>query len=230
MIKAAWARAKARGEGPTFSEKVNGVHEELHNWDKEVLKNPMKRMSDLKRELERLRRGPMTDANIESQKEIMVRLELMLEQEEIHWLQRARANWLKQGDRNPSYFHNFATKRRKKNTIKGLVDHNGMMQKDGEVMCNIVQDYFENLFTSEVGEPDLGVLLDVQRNVTPDMNAGLMAQFSYEEVKKALFQIGDLKAPGPDGMHTVFYKRFWELLGDDLVKEVLEAVNSTKIP
>ena len=57
MIKAAWARAKARGEGPTFSEKVNGVHEELHNWDKEVLKNPAKRMSDLKRELERLRRG-----------------------------------------------------------------------------------------------------------------------------------------------------------------------------
>jgi len=29
---------------------------------------------------------------------------------------------------------------------------------------------------------------------------------------------------------TVFYKRFWELLGDDLVKEVLEAVNSAKIP
>ena len=86
-------------------------------------------------------------------------------------------------------------------------------------MCNIVQDYFENLFTSEVGDLD-----------PPDMNAGLMAQFSYEEVKKALFQIGDLKAPRSDGMHAVFYKRFWELLGDDLVKEVLEAVNSTKIP
>ena len=64
---------------------MNDVHEELHNWEKEVLKNPMKRMSDLKRELERLRRGPMTDANIEFQKEIMVRLELMLEQKEIHW-------------------------------------------------------------------------------------------------------------------------------------------------
>jgi hypothetical protein len=121
-------------------------------------------------------------------------------------------------------------KRRKKNTIKGLVDHDGMMQEDGEVMCNIVQDYFENLFTSEVGDPDPGVLSDVQRNVTPDMNIGLMAQFSYEEVKKALFQIGDLKALGPDGMHAVFYKRFWELLGDDLVKEVLEAVNLAKIP
>jgi hypothetical protein len=62
------------------------------------------------------------------------------------------------------------------------------------------------------------------------MNQGLTAPFSCEEVKKALFQIGDLKAPGPDGMHAIFYKRFWDLLGDDLVKEVLDAVNSAKLP
>jgi hypothetical protein len=66
MIKAAWARAKAQGEGPSFAEKVNDVHDELHKWDKEVLKSPMKRMKDLQRELERLRRGPMTDANTAS--------------------------------------------------------------------------------------------------------------------------------------------------------------------
>jgi predicted RNase H-like nuclease (RuvC/YqgF family) len=94
MIKVAWARAKSRGEGPSFAEKVRDVHEDLHKWDKDVLKFE-KRIADLKRELERLRRGPMSAANSESQKEIMVRLELMLEQEEIYWLQRARANWLK---------------------------------------------------------------------------------------------------------------------------------------
>jgi hypothetical protein len=131
MIKAAWARAKARGEGLSFSEKVNDVHEELHKWDREVLKAPAKRISDLNKELERLKRGSMTNANTESQKEIMVRLELMLEQEEIHWFQRARANWLKQGDRNISFFHNYATKKRKKNTIKGLMDDSGTRQEDG---------------------------------------------------------------------------------------------------
>lgn len=230
MIKAAWARAKSRGEGPSFAEKVNDVHEELHKWDKEVLKAPVKRIADLKKELERLKRGPMTDANTETQKEIMVRLELMLEQEEIHWFQRARVNWLKQGDRNTSFFHNFATKRRKKNTIKGLLDANGNRQEDGAAMCNIVQTYFQELFNSEVGDPDPHVLSDVQRSVTQEMNTGLLAPFTYEEVKKALFQIGDFKAPGPDGMHAVFYKRFWDLLGDDLVQEVLQAVNSAQIP
>jgi hypothetical protein len=87
------------------------------------------------------------------------------------------------------------------------------MQEDGEVMCNIMQNYFENLFTTEVGDPDPNVLSDVQRLVTPDMNSGLMVPFSYEEVKKALFQIGDLKAPGPDGMHAIFYKKILGVVG-----------------
>jgi len=115
---------------------------------------------------------------------------------------------LKHGDRNTSFFLNYASKRKRKNTIKGLADHNGTIQEDGVTMCSIVQDYFGNLFTSEMGEPDPGVLADVQRYVTQDMNTGLLAPFSYEEVKKALFQIGDLKAPGPDGLHAVFFKRF----------------------
>jgi hypothetical protein len=39
------------------------------------------------------------------------------------------------------------------------------------------------------------------------MNAQLLAPFSPEEVKKKIFSIGDLKAPGPDGLHAIFYKK-----------------------
>ena len=79
---------------------------------------------------------------------------------------RARANWLKHGDRNTSFFLNYASKRKRKNTIKGLADHNRTIQEDGATMCSIVQDYFGNLFTSELGEPDPAVLTDVQHCVT----------------------------------------------------------------
>jgi hypothetical protein len=47
---------------------------------------------------------------------------------------------------------------------------------------------------------------------------------------KALWSIGDLKAPGPVGLHTIFYKRFWDMLGVDLIKEVLNAVNNISVP
>jgi hypothetical protein len=62
------------------------------------------------------------------------------------------------------------------------------------------------------------------------MNDILMAPYSREEVKKAMFNISDLKAPGPDGLHAIFYKRFWHIIGEDLTDEVLRAVNNRIIP
>jgi hypothetical protein len=49
-------------------------------------------------------------------------------------------------------------------------------------------------------------------------------------VKKAAFSIGDFKAPGPDGLHAVFYKRFWNICGDEITREVLQALNAGQIP
>jgi hypothetical protein len=57
-----------------------------------------------------------------------------------------------------------------------------------------------------------------------------LSLFTAEEVKKDLFSIGDLKAPGPDGLHVVFYKRFWPMVEEDLVAAVLQSLNSGKIP
>ncbi|KAJ1295804.1 hypothetical protein BS78_01G250800 [Paspalum vaginatum] len=63
------------------------------------------------------------------------------------------------------------------------------------------------------------------RRVTLEMNDSLLAPFSGEEVWAALESIGDLKAPGPDGMLSIFYKRFWGLMGDKVKEEVLEVLN-----
>jgi len=56
----------------------------------------------------------MTDESIAAKKEILLQLELQLEQEEIYWVQRARANWLKHGDRNTNFFHHFASSHKKR--------------------------------------------------------------------------------------------------------------------
>ena len=227
VVNSAWNKAKCSTR--TMMQALEQVHGDLQRWDRKVFRKPRKRIEKLKGELEELRRGPMTDEALERQRQILVMLEDLFEQEEIFWLQRGRANWLRHGDRNTNFFHHFATTRKKRNLIKMLLDDNVNIV-EGDSLAILINDFFSGLFTSKVNAANEEVLDKVKPRVMPAMNDHLLAPFTSEEVRKALFDIGDLKAPGPDGLHAAFYKRFWVMLEEDLVKEVLEAVNTAVIP
>jgi hypothetical protein len=150
----------------------------------------------------------MNDENDIVAKEMAALVDMLLEQQEIHWMQRSRANWLRQGDRNTSFFHNFASARRKRNFISKLKNNNGDWVKGTDMLKPVILDYFSNLFMSEVASLDPAMMDKVQPRISYEMNEKLLAPFTPEDVKKAAFSIGDFKAPGPDGLHAVFYKKF----------------------
>lgn len=58
-------------------------------------------------------------------------------------------------------------------------------------------------------------------------NDRLTAPFSLDEIKKATFQLGRDKAPGPDGFNLTFYQRFWEVIKEDLVNIFTDLFNGT---
>lgn len=39
-------------------------------------------------------------------------------------------------------------------------------------------------------------------------------------MKAALFNLGDLNAPGPDGFSSIFFQKHWEIAGDSIFKAV----------
>jgi hypothetical protein len=70
----------------------------------------------------------------------------------------------------------------------------------------------------------------VTPRVSAAMNTDLMKPFTEDEVKKALFSIGDMKAPGADGLHAQFFKKCWHIIRTSLTEEVLNAINNKSIP
>ena len=57
------------------------------------------------------------------------------------------------------------------------------------------------------------------------MNAELVKDFRKEEIVSTLKQIHPRKAPRPDGMSTVFYQKYWGIVGNNVVNMVLNVLN-----
>ena len=105
IVKGASERAKLAGIGPSLASRTKSVKDDMFIWDRDTLKGPKKRINKLKKELEKLRRCTLTEEVRQKIKEAQILIENLLDQEELVWLQRGRANWLLHGDINTSYFH-----------------------------------------------------------------------------------------------------------------------------
>nr|GEV14517.1 hypothetical protein [Tanacetum cinerariifolium] len=50
----------------------------------------------------------------------------------------------------------------------------------------------------------------------------MIREVSEQEIKDALFSIGDDKSPGPDGFTAVFFKEAWTIIVDDVINAIGE--------
>ena len=65
----------------------------------------------------------------------------------------------------------------------------------------------------------------IQVKVSEEMNDELTKDFTMEEVRTALEQMHPTKAPGLDGMSTIFYQKYWDIVGSDVTNMVLNVLN-----
>ena len=130
------------------------------------------------------------------------------------------------GDWNTKYFHSKASERRKKNTITGLMDENGNWCDNTESIAAVAVSYFEKPFSTSFPSRISEVTNTIPTRVTDEMNQWLIKEFTREEVVTALQQMHPTKAPGPDGMSTIFFQKYWDIVGNDITCMVLNVLNS----
>lgn len=58
----------------------------------------------------------------------------------------------------------------------------------------------------------------------------LTTVFSDEEIERALFQMGQTKTLGPDGLPTLFYQRHSPLVQDEVCRALIDFLNINDVP
>ncbi|XP_020680564.1 uncharacterized protein LOC110098172 [Dendrobium catenatum] len=122
------------------------------------------------------------------------------------WRQRAKVRWIEEGDANSHFFHSMASVRRRSNRVDEVKLIDGETSRDPQV----IHDEFWNFFSLKwracetqreswpTFEPDK-MLNEQARNL-------LDAKVLEEEIRRAVFSMGNNRAPGIDGITSSFMK------------------------
>nr|XP_043630001.1 uncharacterized protein LOC122601300 [Erigeron canadensis] len=139
--------------------------------------------------------------------------------EESFLKQKAKINWLNVGDSNSAYFHKVVKSRATRGRIDSILDANGT-RVDGNDVPQVFLDHFSNF----LGKPGSVQPLDLDglfsNRLTVEQGHDMIREVSDEEIKISIFSMGDDKAPGPDGFTVVYFKKAWNIIGDDVIKAV----------
>ncbi|KAA3482120.1 reverse transcriptase [Gossypium australe] len=144
--------------------------------------------------------GPISERSTRLLKLARGKLGHLYEAEEKYWAQRARTQWLREGDRNTRYFHY------------------GAWHEDKNEICTVAWSYFDDLFKSTV-EPDEEFDLHfVPKCITDNMNRNLNREVTDAEILAAFNQMDPRKARGIDGLLG---------MGDDVLRLFHETLRGT---
>ena len=75
-------------------------------------------------------------------------------------------------------------------------------------MADTIVAYFQDLFKSANPINLESTTQFIYPIISDEMNASLVANFEAVEVQEAIKQMASLKAPGQDGMPSVFYQNY----------------------
>ncbi|KAF7823513.1 reverse transcriptase [Senna tora] len=231
LIASAWRGdpSQVGDEMGRFLFKLNGCKQILTNWSLREFPNNLRAIERLKRVIKECMEGELTKDNRRKAEEAQGEINKLWKREESYWAQRARVNWIRAGDKNTRFFHSSTIRRRQKNKILREKNSEGVWVEEEEEIAKCFENFYGNLFASE-GDRDFSDVLEcVDKVVSEEDNAFLSKQITMEEVRQAVFDLGDLKAPGPDGFSGLFFRKSWDSIANSvflMVKEFFEKGDS----
>nr|GEU56116.1 RNA-directed DNA polymerase, eukaryota [Tanacetum cinerariifolium] len=127
----------------------------------------------------------------------------------IDMAQKAKVRWSIEGDENLKFFHEIINKKRSQLVIRRVLVNGDCIADPPNVKKEFL-NHFANRFSNPAS---LRFLLDVQfeNRLLADQKDDLERDVTHDEIRRAVWDCGTNKSPGPDGF-TFEFRRYWSII------------------
>lgn len=146
----------------------------------------------------------LTPQELTRELELKLELDTTFKQEEVYWRQQSRVSWLKEGDANSRFFHNFANGHHNKNWINQVSYRESIFTTEVDFDKAFIASFQSQFGTRHRNRFTFDWSWLLSKKLFVDISM-LEAPFKDEEIKNGAFDLGLDKAPGPDGFPLSFF-------------------------
>ncbi|XP_074298494.1 uncharacterized protein LOC141629377 [Silene latifolia] len=144
--------------------------------------------------------------------------------------QKAKTQWLEDGDANSAYFHGAIKKRCSMNKVTQIEDHNGHNCTINQSIQDAFLNYYQDLpGTSKPSEMVRQQVFNTGKCYTEAHKEILNKPVTNEEIKEAFFKVPIDKSPRPDGYTSGFFKDSWDIMGSDICSAIQDFFSTGKL-
>ncbi|KAL6522936.1 hypothetical protein OROHE_016783 [Orobanche hederae] len=139
-------------------------------------------------------------------------------QEQSYLKQRAKVEWLKDGDQCTPYFFRMMSVRKARSRILRIESDQGIIVDEPELVRKEIIGCYSTLLGSSTDPEVSSNLLRpyITKRLSPADASYMARQVTGDEIKRVLFGFKDIKAPGPDGYTACFFKKSWDIVGREV--------------
>ena len=137
---------------------------------------------------------------------------------------RSHASWYEKGEKNNKYFLNLERNNKRKSTIRKVESADGNVTTNPKKIMDELYSFYSDLY-SETNQSEINQscpFLDSESipRLSPEMQQLCEGELSVAECYNILSTFQNNKTPGNDGLTIEFYRSFWPVLGEMLVKSL----------
>nr|GEV84792.1 RNA-directed DNA polymerase, eukaryota [Tanacetum cinerariifolium] len=215
-----------------FSKKLRYLKQCIHTWIKDYKLKTSSTKQQIKEELSKIDvlidKGEGSLDICSKRRDIFKSLQELEKLHSLELSQKTKVKWAIGGDENSKYFHGVLNKNRNQNSIRGI-----LVDGDWIEIPSLVKNEFLSYFSNRFDRPPefrLQTNSEFPNKLSPEQQSDLENIVTRSEIKKAAWECGTDKSPGPDGFTFGFFQRYWSVLENDVVEAVNTFFNNGNFP